>query len=98
MDIDLIITKSHEQLHLAMEVQQCKNCLQCWVEQSVKAWVTEVSGVRASDKAEVERESEWVVGRIVRNRRAEKVVERAVDRVVWKRMVEKAVVEAVVRV
>ena len=64
----------------------------------MKAWVTEISRVRVSDKAEVERASEWVVGRIVGKRRVEKAAEREVDRVVWKRMAEKAAADAVVRV
>ena len=98
MDIDLIIMKAQEQLCLAMEAQQCTNCLQHWAEQLVKVWVTEVSRVRASDKTVAERASEWAVGRIVGKRREEKAVERAVERVVWRRMAEKVAAEAVVKI
>jgi len=98
MDIDLVMMKAQEQLCLAMEVQQCENCLWHWAEQLVKVRVTEVSKVRASDKTVAERASEWAVGRIVGKRREEKVVGRAVERVVWKRIAGKAAAEAVVKI
>src|SRR5882724_1968076 len=58
MDIDLVIAKAQEQLHLAMEAQQHKIFMWKWAEQSEKAQVTEVSRVRALDKAEEVRASE----------------------------------------
>src|SRR5882724_13374369 len=58
MDVDLIVMKAQEQLHLEMEAQHWKNSLWHWEDKMVEAWIMELDLIVVSDKGVAGKELE----------------------------------------